>query len=181
MLKNSCNNHCTKSIYSVNLHIYSKYKKIRTRKNSVFGRSYLWYELQIIFLSDVTLPRWSDKSVNHNFRQHQSDKSNGKFACCLEIKSKMVEIISICNLRPLTFGSKRGFKWVLPGFWTSVSNLNYRGTFKKYICSRFPSFDPPFPLVCPCSFLSTFTPSIQGKFVLARTPPLPLNFYNCKI
>ena len=34
------------------------------------------------------------------------------------------------------------------------------GTFKKYVCSRFPIFDPPFPFVHPCSFSST--------------PPLPI-------
>ena len=40
----------------------------------------------------------------------------------------------------------------------SVANcLLGKGTFKKYVRSRFPSFDPPPPflLVRPCSFLST--------------------------
>ena len=44
-----------------------------------------------------------------------------------------------------------------------------KGTFKKYVPTRFPSFDPHSPLVCPCSFLST------------RTPPLHLIFYTCEI
>ena len=48
------------------------------------------------------------------------------------------------------------------------------GTFKKYICSRFLSFEslsltPPPP------------PPPKGAFVLARTHPLLLNFYTCEI
>ena len=53
-------------------------------------------------------------------------------------------------------------------------------TFKKYVCSRFLCFDPTSRLVCPCSFFSTPSPT-QGTFVLARTHPLPLNFYTCEI
>ena len=56
-----------------------------------------------------------------------------------------------------------------------------KGTFKKYVCSRFPSFDlpPPSLLICP-SFSSTSHPP-QGMFVLATTPPLPLKFYTYEI
>ena len=44
-----------------------------------------------------------------------------------------------------------------------------KGTFKKYIRSRFPSFDSPVPppLVRPCLFSST--PPTEGTFILART------------
>ena len=54
------------------------------------------------------------------------------------------------------------------------------GTFKKYVRSRFPTFDPPSPLVCPCSFLAPPHPT-KGTFVLARMQPLPLSFYTCEI
>ena len=49
------------------------------------------------------------------------------------------------------------------------------GTFKKYICSRFPSFDllsPFFVFEHPAPH-----PPSQGTLVLARTHGLPLNFY----
>ena len=51
------------------------------------------------------------------------------------------------------------------------------GTFKKYVRSRFPSFDLPSPLVCPCCPFVFEHPLPQGTFVLARTHSLPLNFY----
>ena len=56
------------------------------------------------------------------------------------------------------------------------------GTFKKYVYSRFPSFETPSPLVHPCSFSSPpVSLPTQGTFVLDRTHPLPLNFYTCEI
>ena len=53
-------------------------------KKSLFPL-YFWYELQIIFLSDVTFPSWPGKSVKLNFLQYQSDGKNDKFACCLHV------------------------------------------------------------------------------------------------
>ena len=41
------------------------------------------------FISDHTFPLWPSKSVNLNFRQYQSDRTNKKFNCCLEIQSEM--------------------------------------------------------------------------------------------
>ena len=56
----------------------------------------------------------------------------------------------------------------------------YQGTFKKYVRSRFPSFDTLLPLVRPCPFSSP--PLLpQGTFVLARTHPLSLNFCTSEI
>ena len=43
---------------------------------------------------------------------------------------------------------------------------------------------PPPPLNRPCAFSKTPSaspPPLQSMFVLARTPPLPLNFYICEI
>ena len=63
---------------------------------------------------------------------------------------------------------------------TCLKETQYaQGTFKKYVRSRSPRFDPRSPLVCPCSFSSTLSP--QGTFVLAGTHLLPLNFYTCEI
>ena len=55
------------------------------------------------------------------------------------------------------------------------------GPFKKYVHSRFLSFDPPPPP--PCSPLLVFehSPAPQSMFVLARTHPVPLNFYTCEL
>ena len=53
------------------------------------------------FISDVTFLSWNGTSVIPNFRQNQSDKNNGKFTYCLEIKSKMAVIVSIYTLNPL--------------------------------------------------------------------------------
>ena len=66
---------------------------------------------------------------------------------------------------------------------------SYMETFKKYVLSRFPSFEQPplfiipspSPLVCPCSFLRNPilptspppTHHAQGTFVLAKTHSLP--------
>ena len=68
--------------------------------------------------------------------------------------------------------------WLLLIF-CNISNF-HKEAFKKYVRSGFTSFDPspPFLLVCFCSFLSTPPPLFQGKFVLARTLPLPLNNNN---
>ena len=55
------------------------------------------------------------------------------------------------------------------------------GTFKKYVRSRFPSFDSHSPLVCPYSFSNTLPPSSSRYVVLTTTPRLPLNFYSCEI
>ena len=74
---------------------------------NLFPPSYLWYELKMIFLSNVTFPSWpskfakpifrqyqshknndlpwSGKSVNHNFRQYQSNRNDVKFTFSLEI------------------------------------------------------------------------------------------------
>ena len=39
---------------------------------------------------------------------------------------------------------------------SEAANRSFKGTFKKYVRSRFPSFDPsPFLLVCPCLFSTT--------------------------
>ena len=53
------------------------------------------------------------------------------------------------------------------------------GTFKKYVRSRFPSFDP-LPPYSPF-FVSEHPFPTQGTFVLPRTHPFPLNFYTCEI
>ena len=58
-----------------------------------------------------------------------------------------------------------------------------RGTFKKYICLKFPNFDPPSPplftLVC---FRAPHPPpSPQNTFVLASTHPLHFNICTCEI
>ena len=57
------------------------------------------------------------------------------------------------------------------------------GTFKKYVRSRFPSFDllppSPLPLFHPCSLSNP--PPQQGTSVLAGTHPISLNFYTCEI
>ena len=47
----------------------------------------------------------------------------------------------------------------------------HKGTFKKYVRSRFPSFDPLFPPFF--TLLVSITPSHQGAFVLARIPLSP--------
>ena len=54
----------------------------------------------------------------------------------------------------------------------------HKGTVKKYVRSRFPSFDPP-PHLPPCLPFSVFEHPLspQATFVLARTHPLSLNFY----
>ena len=53
------------------------------------------------------------------------------------------------------------------------------GTFKKYICSRFLSFESLSPLFAFVCFQPP--PPPKGAFVLARTHPLLLNFYTCEI
>ena len=55
-----------------------------SNKKSLFPL-YLWYELQIISLSDVTFLSWPGNSVKLNFLQYQSDRKNDKFACCLDV------------------------------------------------------------------------------------------------
>ena len=53
------------------------------------------------FLFGVTFSSWPGKFVIPNFRQYQSYRSNDKFNCCLEIKSKMAARVSVCTLNPL--------------------------------------------------------------------------------
>ena len=57
------------------------------------------------------------------------------------------------------------------------------GNSKKYIRSRFPSFDSPStPLFSLVRFRAPLPPlQPQGTFVLARTHPLSLNFYTCEV
>ena len=60
------------------------------------------------------------------------------------------------------------------------------GNPKKYIRSRFPSFDwPSTPLFSLVRFRAPLPPlpplQPQGTFVLARTHPLSLNFYTCEV
>ena len=85
-------------------------------------------------------------------------------------KSNSCENFSICN-------------WILNSISAhNFSKMSLLGTFKKYVRSRFPSFDAPpplFVLVCFRAPPPTITPT-QGTFVLARTRPLPLNFYTCE-
>ena len=65
-------------------------------------------------------------------------------------------------------------------FWTrKMKRVKFhKGTVKEYIRSKFPSFDPA-PHLPPCLpfFVFEHPTSPQGTFVLARTHPLPLNFY----
>ena len=74
---------------------------------SLFPLLYLLYELQVIFLFDVTFTSWLGKSVNPNFRQYQSDRNNNKFNCCLRNYSEMATRISICTLNPLKLRSNQ--------------------------------------------------------------------------
>ena len=57
-----------------------------------------------------------------------------------------------------------------------------KGSFKMYVRSRFLNFDAPTPplfvLVC---FQAYPPPPPQGTFVVARTHPLPHNFYMYEI
>ena len=53
-----------------------------------FFTLYLWYEFQIISLSDITFLSWSGQSVNPNFPQYQSEWNNNKFNYCWQIKLK---------------------------------------------------------------------------------------------
>ena len=92
---------------------------------------YIW-SLILSYLIDF--PLWPDKSVNTNFWQYQSDRDSGKFICCLEIQSKIAEIISVCILNLLRLsltgfylGLKLQFKFKLQ--WEKVC-------FKLNICKR---------------------------------------------
>ena len=66
----------------------------------------------------------------------------------------------------------------------AISMLDSQGTFKKYVPTRFPSFDTTLHLY---SLLLVFEhmlpkpPPPKGRFVLARTSSLPLNFYTYEI
>ena len=65
--------------------------------------------------------------------------------------------------------------WLLLSF-CNISNF-HKEAFKKYVRSGFTSFDPPplSPLFVFVRFWALPRPPFQGKFVLARTLPLPLN------
>ena len=93
-----------------NLLVISKIIK-KWLKNSLFPSSNLWYEFQIIFLSDVTLPWRHGKSVNPNFRQCQFDRHNDKLNCCLGSQSKIVARISIYTLSSLKLFSNQIHIW----------------------------------------------------------------------
>ena len=67
------------------------------------------------FISDVFFPSWPGKSVNPNFRQHQSYRNNDKFDSCLEIQSKTAARISISTLNPLKLLSNQIHIWCLSG------------------------------------------------------------------
>ena len=58
-----------------------------------------------------------------------------------------------------------------------------RGHSKRTFTQDSQVLTSPPSLVCPCPFLSQPPPPPppQGKFVLARTPPLPLSFYTCEL
>ena len=62
----------------------------------------------------------------------------------------------------------------------NVSLTSPKGTLKKYVRLRLPRFDHPSPLFALVRLLGA-PPPHQGTFVLARTPPLPLNFYTLEI
>ena len=111
------------------------------------------------------------------------------------VLNKSFEFFIMCgcptkyNLRicpEITVGNANSF---IEGFLTklinSLSHTFPRGTFKKYVRSRFPRFEPRSPT---CLSLFVFEPnptppphSPQGTFVLAGTHPLPLNLYICEI
>ena len=68
----------------------------------------------------------------------------------------------------------------------NVSLTSPKGTLKKYVRLRLPRFDHPSPLFALVRLLGAPPPPPpppphQGTFVLARTPPLPLNFYTLEI
>ena len=63
----------------------------------------------------------------------------------------------------------------------NVSLTSPKGTLKKYVRLRLPRFDHPSPLFALVRLLGAPPPPHQGTFVLARTPPLPLNFYTLEI
>ena len=71
----------------------------------------LWWDVKIIFLSDVTFPTWPSKSVKPNFPQYHSDRNNTKYNYCLEIQSKTAERISIVNLNLLKLFSNQTHIW----------------------------------------------------------------------
>ena len=93
---NFLNTNLTNTI--TNLLVISKFNQNWLQQ---FPPLYLWHEVEIIFLSGITFLLWLRKSVNPNFWQYQSDRSNEKFNCWLEIQSEIAEIISICTLNPL--------------------------------------------------------------------------------
>ena len=83
----------------------------------------------------------------------------------------------------LTLGSKNDISNVtFNGSSSKIENLHFDvlGEFKKYVCSRFSSFEDLSHPNCPLLFSSTLLPH-QGTFVLAATHPLPLNFFTCEI
>ena len=124
------------SVKFVNLN-FSQYQSYKNRifffclENHWNKLQYIW-SLILSYLIDF--PLWPDKSVNTNFWQYQSDRDSGKFICCLEIQSKIAEIISVCILNPLRLsltgfylGLKLQFKFKLQ--WEKVC-------FKLNICKR---------------------------------------------
>ena len=79
------NNNLTRTIK--NLLVVSNITE-KWQQEFLFTLVYLWYELEIILLSEVTFPSWPGKSINPNFWQYQSDRNNDKLTCCLEIYSE---------------------------------------------------------------------------------------------
>ena len=84
----------------------------------------------------------------------------------------------------LTLGSKNDERNLVNfnGSSSKIENLHFDvlGEFKKYVCSRFSSFEDLSHPNCPLLFSSTLLPH-QGTFVLAATHPLLLNFFTCEI
>ena len=71
----------------------------------------LWWDVKIIFLSDVTFPTWPSKSVKPNFPQYHSNRNNTKYNYYLEIQSRTAERISIFNLNLLKLFSNQTHIW----------------------------------------------------------------------
>ena len=102
------------------------------------------------------------------------------FFCSFTYRGKVI-IKGVSNIIGIGYSItivKGEYSW-----YTGCYSFYRKVTFKKYIHSRLPSFDPLSPLVRPCLFLflSNPPPPSQFMFALARTHPLPLNFHTCDI
>ena len=85
------------------------------------------------FISDVTFPSWSGKSVKPSFGQCQSYRNNDKFNCYLEIQSKTDARISISALNSLILTTFKSNSYLMPYLWPGKS---VNPSFRKYQSDR---------------------------------------------